>query len=98
MIMAPSDAKNATVIAVRAPKISRDRTQRPRLSVPSGKAGSPPAAHAGGSRIETRFCSEGSCGAIDEAKAAQKPMQRINPSAIKTLAERSEREIGPGSA
>ena len=36
MIMAPSDANSATSIAVRAPKISRDSTQRPRLSVPNG--------------------------------------------------------------
>jgi len=85
----------SSVSAMRLPQISRDNTSRPRLSVPRGKIGSPPVAHAGGSRIDKRFCSEGSCGAIEEANAAQNPRQRINPSATSTLAERSERDIVP---
>ena len=44
-------------------------------------------------RIDSRFCSPGSCGAIQPAKTAQKPMQTIMPSAIRTLGERSERDI-----
>src|SRR6516162_856449 len=45
----------------------RERTSRPRLSVPRGKAGSAPPRQKGGSSVLRRFWSSGSCGATSDA-------------------------------
>ena len=54
----------------RAPTIRRESMSRPSGSVPSGKAQSPPACHAGGRSVLSRNCSVGSWGAIQGAKIA----------------------------
>src|SRR6266852_5706884 len=50
--------------------MKRDNTQRPRLSVPSQYARSPPTTQAGGNCADIRSCSSGSCSAISGASSA----------------------------
>src|SRR6185503_11030657 len=54
----------------RVPWISRDRMSRPTGSVPSRKRVVPPACHAGGVSVKSRYCSFGGCGDTTSAVSA----------------------------
>ncbi|MNU93101.1 hypothetical protein D3C71_830330 [compost metagenome] len=68
--IAPIAAQRPTHKATRVPKIKRDNTQRPRLSVPSGYCDNPSAAQAGGNKGDNRSCANGSFGAMAGANNA----------------------------
>src|ERR1700761_7319920 len=78
MIPASKAAINATATAVLAAYISRDSTQRPRLSVPSGNVASLPCIQAGGNCADSRSCSIGSCGASSGANSATRKSRNTN--------------------
>src|SRR5260221_4601839 len=78
--LAPAAAATATVMATRAPNRSCERVQRPRLSVPSGNAESPPRSQAGGSSVGSRSCSAGSGGArYGAARATNRTDSMVAP-------------------
>src|SRR5690606_21844425 len=58
----------------RAPCIRRDRMSRPTSSVPSTNRQEPPSSQAGGCSKASRYCMDGSCGAISPAKIATSSM------------------------
>src|ERR1700677_932754 len=104
MPIAPASdaAMKATETAIRDEKIRRDSTQRPRLSVPSGKLTSPPCIHAGGICAARRSCSTGSCGASSGANSATRsskattapPSQSCGPPRLTAAVHGKVRPIG----
>src|SRR6266550_1148999 len=56
----------------RVPWIRRDSMSRPTGSVPSMKFAVPPSCHAGGVKVNSRYCSLGGCGDTTSAKTASR--------------------------
>src|SRR6202521_2944797 len=56
----------------RVPWIRRDSMSRPTGSVPSMKFAAPPSCHAGGVKVNSRYCSFGGCGDTTSAKTASR--------------------------
>src|SRR5258708_1400841 len=72
---------------------------RPRLSVPKKYTASPPAAKDGGSSVESRSCSSGSCGATAGAKSAVKSTRlTITPPTMPRASRRGRARRSSGGA
>src|ERR1700733_1361321 len=89
-------ATKATVSEIRAPKITRESTSRPRPSVPSKNPASASGKPIGGNVAANRFCASGSCGAISGANTARTISNRMKPPATTTLGSPSRRRAVDG--